>query len=170
MPNTKAYGVANTGLTLIKTVSFSAVSSQSLNNIFSSTYDNYRIVFNATAASALTTNWRLRVGGTDDSGSNYTVQSGFFTGTGVSAARDSAITNWNWLVVRTTLSSPMVFDILNPAKASPTTALTAAVDIGDPSYRASIGIHNQNTAYDGINIICSTSNMTGSVSVYGYNK
>jgi hypothetical protein len=44
------------------------------------------------------------------------------------------------------------------------------VDIGDPGIRLNLLTHNQNTSYDGFNMICSTSNMTGAVAIYGYNK
>jgi hypothetical protein len=35
---------SNPGLTLINTTSFTGVSSQSINDVFSATYDNYRII------------------------------------------------------------------------------------------------------------------------------
>ncbi len=160
----------SSGLTLISTDAFSAVSGVIKNSVFSSTYDNYRVVFTATATSALTLNIRLRASGTDDSGSNYTLQDLYANSTSITGSRSSGITNWPAVVVRTTLLTPMVFDIFNPFKASPTIALANAVDIGDPALRHNLMIHDQNTSYDGFNMICSTSNMTGSVSIYGYNK
>jgi hypothetical protein len=161
---------ATGGLTLIQTTSFSAVAGQIINNVFSSTYDNYRIVFTATAASALTLNMKMRVSGSDDSSANYTTQDLFANNTTVSASRTSGATSWGIVVVRSTLLTPMSFDIFNPNKASTTVVLGKAVDIGDPALRENMLIHNVNTAYDGFNLICSTSNMTGAVSIYGYNK
>ena len=162
--------VSTAGLTLIQNTPFSAVASQSINSVFSSTYDNYRVVFSATAASALTMTIRLRASGSDDSGSNYTLQDLFANGSSVTAARVSSQSSWSAVVVRTALLTPMVFDIFNPFTASPTVAFAYTVDIGDPAMRQNLMIQNQNTSYDGFNMICSTSNMTGAVSIYGYNK
>ncbi len=161
---------ATGGLELIQTTSFSAVSSQSINSVFSSTYDSYRVVFSATAAAALTLTLRLRVSGTDDSGTNYTLQELFVNSTSVTGSRVSAQTGWAAPVIRTTLLTPFTLDIFNPFKTSPTIAFQETVDIGDPAIRKNLLIHNQNTSYDGFNMICSTSNMTGSVSIYGYKK
>jgi hypothetical protein len=160
----------SSGLTLISTDAFSAVSGVIKNSVFSSTYDNYRVVFTATAASALTMTMRLRASGTDNSGSNYTSQFLDVSNTTVSGSRITGGTSWNTVVVRTTLLTPLTFDIFNPFKASPTIAMCDTVDIGDPGIRLNLLTHDQNTSYDGFNMICSTSNMTGSVSIYGYNK
>jgi len=118
----------------------------------------------------LTMTIRLRASGSDDSGSNYSLQDLFANGSSVSAARVSSQSSWSAVVVRTTLLTPMVFDIFNPFKSSPTVAFAYTVDIGDPAMRQNLMIQNQNTSYDGFNMICSTSNMTGAVSIYGYNK
>jgi hypothetical protein len=60
------YAPSTSGLTLINTTSFSAVASQSFNNVFSSTYANYRIVFNIEHTVGLVVlNFRLRASGTD---------------------------------------------------------------------------------------------------------
>ena len=49
------YAPSTSGLTLINTTSFSGVASQSVNDVFSSTYDNYRIVFNIDTGSTIVT-------------------------------------------------------------------------------------------------------------------
>ena len=42
------FGLGASALTLLNTTTFSAVASQSINDVFSATYDNYKIVLNAT--------------------------------------------------------------------------------------------------------------------------
>jgi hypothetical protein len=60
----------NPGLTLIKTQSFSAVASSSVDDVFSTTYDNYRIILDITDfTSDATVFAKLRVSGTDSSAS-----------------------------------------------------------------------------------------------------
>jgi 4-hydroxy-3-methylbut-2-enyl diphosphate reductase IspH len=49
---------ADPGLVLLNTTSFSAVASQSVNDVFSATYDNYKIIVTNTICSP--TNFRLR--------------------------------------------------------------------------------------------------------------
>jgi hypothetical protein len=138
--------------------------------VFSSTYDNYRIVFSATAAAALTLTTRLRVSGSDESDANYTAQFLEVANTTVCGSRITGATSWNTVVVRTTLLTPLIFDIFNPFKTSPTIAMCNTVDIGDPGIRLNLLTNSESTSYDGFSLICSTSNMTGEVSIYGYNK
>ena len=67
-----ALGTKKAGMVLLNTTSFSAVASQSINSVFSSTYENYRIVYTTSgfsASDALTL--RLRASGTDLSSANY---------------------------------------------------------------------------------------------------
>jgi hypothetical protein len=47
---------------------------------------------------------------------------------------------------------------LNPATAATTTGI---IQFG--------GLHRSSTAFDGISIICSTGNATGTIKVYAYN-
>jgi hypothetical protein len=64
----------NPGLTYITGASFSAVASVSFPaNTFTSAFNNYRIVFEVTDASALNGDFllRLRAAGTDNTSSNY---------------------------------------------------------------------------------------------------
>ncbi len=161
---------ATGGLTLIQTTSFSAVAGQIINDVFSSTYDNYRIMFNATSAASLTLTMRLRVAGSDASGTDYVNQGLFVAGASVTAGKDTGQTSWPVIKVRTNLSSPFMFDIYNPAKASPTVAYNTATDMVAQEMQNNVFSHSLSTAYDGFNLTCSTSNMTGAVSIYGYNK
>jgi hypothetical protein len=77
----------NQGLTLISTTTFSAVASQSINDVFSATYDNYFIQGNFTPASGQEIYYRLRVAGADATGSNYANQQ--FKGTSSTSIADA---------------------------------------------------------------------------------
>lgn len=158
-----------TGLTLISTESFSGVSSVIKNNCFDSTYDNYRLMFNATAAANLTLTMRLRVGGTNATGSDYVRIDPYVATTTLNSAKVTA-TSWTMIVVRSTKISPFTIDLFNPAKATETVGYGFWTDISDPLWGSHFDLHNVATAYDGFELICSTSNMTGAVSIYGYNK
>jgi len=61
------------GLVLLNTTSFSAVASQSINDVFNATYDTYQIVTDLSASSnnGETVLMRLRVAGADNTSNNY---------------------------------------------------------------------------------------------------
>jgi hypothetical protein len=63
------FALPSAGLTLINTTSFSGVASQSINDVFSTTYDNYLVLVEGVGSGASSDlNFRLRVGGADASG------------------------------------------------------------------------------------------------------
>jgi hypothetical protein len=69
-----ALGTKKAGMVLLNTTSFSAVASQAINNVFSATYRNYRIVVNitqTTGAGGQIIATRLRVGGVSAGGNDY---------------------------------------------------------------------------------------------------
>jgi hypothetical protein len=83
------------GLTLINTTSFSAVASQSISDVFSATYDNYRIILDVTSNVNTALSMRMRVAGSDNSTSNYNVQYASVDNTTLSAGRIATGTSWN---------------------------------------------------------------------------
>jgi hypothetical protein len=176
-----ALGTKKAGMVLLNTTSFSAVASQSINDVFSSTYKNYRIIIasNTTNANAQLVQMRMRVSGADNSSSNY-------YWAGVSTASSSAtpsvnglgsnglVTSWD-----TSVSNPTgvgeavnVIDLLNPF-ATQRTAFTSKQVYQDNNpyvYDRSIsGQMSVTTSYTGFTLIGASGNITGSVSVYGYN-
>lgn len=168
-----ALGTKKAGLVLLNTTSFSAVASQSVNDVFSSTYDNYRIVIETTASSGNYLNFKLRVSGADDSSANYTW--GMVNTTNGAAAFQLAGTNattgFNVLRPGTSRNS-CSFDIYSPniARATMYTGTQSYNDGATVSIAGAIGgNHSVNTAYTGFTLI-HAGTITGTVSVYGYNK
>jgi hypothetical protein len=165
------YAPSTSGLTLINTTTFSAVASQSINDVFSATYDIYLIQYGMTSSTNNGFSMRLRVGGTDDStGSAYVDQLLNANTTTVSAARTTS-NIWTLGGVNTALVSAATIKLTNPFKASATGMearfLNAAAGAIVNDYT---GTHNQNTSYTGFSAIASTGNFTGYISVYGYSK
>jgi hypothetical protein len=188
---TKARDLANGGfgLVLIKpssvvggtdngkgTVSFSAASSVSLNDVFSATYQNYviSVSFSGTAGAYL--GLRLRVGGSDASGSNYTwgfvaVSTGgssfVLTGAGATTSNISRFQN-----AAASISSA-IFTVFRPFDADRTayhgtTFYDDGATVASPA--AIGGQHSLQTSYTGFTLIPASGTITGTVSVYGYNK
>ena len=187
---TKARDLANGGfgLVLVKpssvvggtdngkgTVSFSGASSVSLNNVFNSTYKNYRIILNAVGTHSNPTtaglNLRLRASGSDASSAN--------TYDFIQILRnDSALTN----SIASSDSTQIGFmgdrrmattvDVFSPAEATFTPFVVNQMTKGTVNTNGGTtsGIHIPQNAYDGFTIISGSGTMTGTVSVYGYNN
>ena len=166
---------ALSGVVLIASESFSAASSISVNNCFSSTYDNYLLLLSLTGGTTEgIIGLRLRASGSDATGANYDFQNLSATSTTVSGARTTASTLSRFSFFDN--GDPGAMTVLNmygPAIAAPTfyiSQTTTRID-GADAIRVinDSGRHSLSTAYDGISIICqSTGNITGTVRIYGY--
>jgi hypothetical protein len=161
------------GLDLISTTSFSAVASQSVNDVFSATYDNYVIKLNSTTFSTSTgsLDFRLRVGGTDTT-TNYRRQRITGDNTTLAGLRNVGTTSWETVgYVATTFNNESTLVISNPFKTVPTSGVVSLTLLADGNIEAMTNFYglNNSTSYTGFTLICPTT-MTGSVSVYGYKK
>jgi len=90
-----ALGTKKAGMVLLNTTSFSAVASQSINDVFSATYDNYVLLINYLTSTTANQTWRLRVSGTDNSAASYQTALTGINGSGT--ARNSTVdagTSW----------------------------------------------------------------------------
>ncbi len=162
----------SSGLTLITTSAFSASTSHSVNNCFTSTYTNYRIVIDTDTTSAGDTiGMRLRVSGTDNSTSgNYKwgiFYSDYASGSGAIAGGASA-TSWSVANILNTGRTSSSIDVCNPFAAEQASFQgTSAGGLG-AFFRG--GLMTVTTSYDGFTLIPGSGNITGTVSVYGYSK
>ena len=162
--------IANSGGTATATggeVSFSGVTSVSLNGVFSSTYENYVIVLRALGSVEYTGRVRLRAAGTDNTTANgYIVQA--VRGISTAATAFNNTNNlWDNIFYGDATAAVAEYAFYRPNVAA-TTFFTGNF-FGRTDYVATVGgYHTQATAYDGITFIASTGNITGTVRVYGY--
>lgn len=171
--------VTGAGLDLITTQSFSAVSSVSINNCFSATYDNYRVLVSEGAADSTTTrnlNLRLRVGGVDNSGtSEYNWNILYQYGSSTVGGTGGNGTAMN-LVAFSGVDKNMALslDLFSPARTWRTLATCTAWryqnDTSAWVFSTSGGAHTVATAYDGFTLYPASGTFSGVVSVYGYRK
>lgn len=166
-----ALGTKKAGLVLLNTTSFSGVASQSFNNVFSATYTNYRIVFNVEHTVGLVVlNFRLRVSGTDATGANYNFQTLSGDNT-ISGGRSQNQTSSEIALISTSVGNNGSTDIYRPFLTNQTSFITQTISpYNSPYGRIYWGEHTPATSYDGFTIFPPSGNMTGTVSVYGYNK
>lgn len=152
-------------------VTFSAQTSVSLNGIFTSTYDNYRVMCEISSASAAANiGLRMRTGGSD-AATNYhygsnSANSAASTGGYVSTA-DYGTTYYMVGYVNTTYGGAFVTDVISPNIARRTVFFGQLTNLAE-NFRVSGGDHTTATAYDSFSIFPASGNITGKIRVYGY--
>lgn len=175
--------IANSGGTATlsgNTVTFSGVSSVSLNGCFTGDYDNYRVFVNLASAS-LTCQIRLRwvTSTTPDTSSNYWVAEHQVAATGSHTIPVSGSSNTSAHIGHyiATSSGPvdMSLEVFRPFAAAWTRHVgQGSVGIGGISDFSMIqtgSLHKVTTSYDGFQLMnLESATMTGTVSVYGYKK
>ena len=164
------------GLWKIATVSLSGVTNN-IDNVFSSSYDNYRIVISGLNNATTTTRTvvlRFRTTTTDTS-ANYIQTERFIyplnngadgASVGNTSAKLLVLSSWS------TGGAGVSLDVYNPNKVAATgyvgQAFSYQSDVATWVARHIAGGINVSTAYTGFSIIGATDNLSGTVRVYGY--
>jgi len=172
IPTWATPAAGTSGLNLISTTALSGSGSYSINNCFSATYTNYKVIFTGTASAAMVY-FRLRVSGTDNTSANYkwagTYQN-FITGGNLVEYCASADTTWRFGYVDTS-GSFVSAEILQPYLSNGTSYVSEYVqnkasNDGYPGvYR---GATTVTTSYTGFTVYVASGTFAGSISVYGY--
>lgn len=169
-----AAGVAP-GLVHLNTTTFSAVSSVSINNVFSSTYDNYAVVMNILTTASSTGSMRFRASGTDNTSTNYTAMGMRIQASDTDRAAGTMTTS---LVLQNGVWQANYnfyrMDIFNPNRNIRTgfTSLNSAIVVSTSLAAMNIfsGQYQSTDVFDGFTIITSSGNISGDIRVYGYKK
>jgi hypothetical protein len=168
--NGSAWVVQSGGLVFITSTTFSAASTFSINNCFSSTYFNYRILIRSLSAGGGTElRYRLRVGGTDNSSAIYSSQRLYAQSTTVGGYNETNQTSGFLYTTNGTDFSASSTDIFRPFEAA-TTHFHTEGKYNDYGIDLLAGRHSVSTSYDGITIFPPTGTITGEVFIYGYTK
>lgn len=185
---TKARDLANGGfgLVLVKpssvvggtdngkgTVSFTAQTSVSLNDVFNATYDNYRIIIQQQGTAAGQLRFRYRVSNADNTATNYRQQIVGGDGTLAFAARDIGLTFHLPGRTMNGVTTLAIFDVINPFPSTLRAQQFGTYNDSTSGNIAVVTIAQQldvTTSYTGFTILAESGNMTGTISVYGYNE
>jgi hypothetical protein len=161
----------------LTTVTFSAVASQAINNVFTSTYKNYKVVTNitqTTGASGQIIGTRMRVGGVSASAADYNFNRFGYSFPGVLNV-DAGSGSTYFFINRSngsgSIDGESVAEITFYAPQLAERTFVTALSVDGLYAGVSNGYHNLATAYDGFEMFTTTgaTTMTGSVSVYGFN-
>jgi hypothetical protein len=171
-----ALGTKKAGMVLLNTTSFSGVASQSINDVFSSTYTNYAVKFSNFSFSTtdILLNFRFRVAGADNTTSNYSFQ--FLRGLGstlVTSGSVNATAFTRLTYASTATSSPLDLEIVGPFATERTYYTNSSFQpaaVSNNAVEFITGFFNATTSFTGFTIYPDSGNITGTVSVYGYNK
>ena len=158
-------------------ISFSAVASVSLNGVFSATYDYYVMLIDFDTSSAATAvSFRMRASGTDNStAGSYImalngVQSNNTSGNITSTATQGTFTYLASGYAAGSASLTFI-DAFN-AVSTKVHAITTGTDATYTNFTGRSGalVHTQAVSYDGVTLVASAANITGTIRVYGYSK
>ena len=152
-------------------VDFTAVTSLSLNGVFTGDYDNYLLTIDLKCdSSGENFYYRLRASGTDATATNYTRQKVYANGSSVTGFRFTSQSYAGGEFITNTTRNGMQIHIYGPNLAQPT-AFRSVTGLGDSGAALEdfASTHSLSTAYDGITVLI-TQAFTGTVHVFGYEE
>jgi hypothetical protein len=162
------------GLTLVKAqTTFTAATSATADDVFTSTYADYLVLVSFTTSSSNTLAFKLRAGGSSTS-TDYTVQRITIDSASVTAARGTAQTSISTETTNGNFPSFAMLHVCNPQVATRTVMKFSGTFFNSSNTNA-VGLEiyaNQNSAtqFDGIELLTATGTITGTYQIYGYNK
>jgi hypothetical protein len=162
------FGLPKPGLTLINTTSFSGVATVTVNNVFTTTYDTYRIVLNGfSATTSSSARMRLCIAGTPTLGTGYFTAVQRISYAAVSAPTGTSATSTWYIGEMATDTRDLVFDIQRPALATYKTLSMIGSDNGGTFVGAALS--TASSLHDGFRLFNDGGhNMNGTVRIYGY--
>jgi hypothetical protein len=177
VPSSVAVGSGTGSASALGTVTFTGASSIALNTVFSSTYQNYKVIINITTTAAdADLILRFRSGVTDNADNNSQWAYWLRNTSGSNLSFDGVNANYIFLgsmetYTNTSLTN-IAFDVYNPFRTTETGGnvqistvnTSGAVTMGTGGF-----IKGGSTSWDGFVFGSSNStNITGTISVYGY--
>ena len=163
---------ATPGLVKIgSTVTVSAASSATLNDVFSTTYDNYRVVAVFSSAPSADLLFRYRVSGSDNTTSNYYLQGQDVSSTTTNSFRITADDKGRLGVGagdETGFAIDMFSPFLSRKKRAQSTSNRGSVTL--PEIAFFWNTFNATTSFTGLTIYPASGTFSGEITVYGYAK
>ena len=154
-------------------VSFTGASAISLNDVFTTSYKNYKILIKIESASAVCGVYlRLRVGGADNSTANYQNIKINADSAGVVSVSASTTTVGDIGATTTTSGNSTAIEVLDAYPAIPTRmnyTYTGGISGGSITSHGGTKF-GASTSFTGVTIYPSTGNFTGYLQVLGYNN
>ena len=168
--------LANSGLVYITQASVGSGTTLTISNCFTSSFDNYRIVFSGLrcASGTIFITTQLRASSTTTTSEYYDSRLEVTLAGVVIGAGETNNSKWVTNVVAdATRSSGASFDLFSPNNATETSYVASGVDARTSTsapFRTGGGFQNSATQFDSV-VFTATSNFAaGNVFIYGYRK
>jgi hypothetical protein len=159
-------GLSGAGLVHINTITTGGnVASQSINDVFSSTYENYVIEIYGTFAATDFANLRLRVGGTDNSTANSYIRQVIEGNSTTASANSESQTSFRVVFRGSTTAAMGRIYLYRPFLALPTFFNVFTGFDGNTSIQN--GQHNQSISYTGFSLIANSNQFNAKIITYG---
>jgi hypothetical protein len=160
-------------LTLITRQAYTSAGTINVDNVFSSTYDNYKIVIKNSAGNIPGLSMRLRVSSADNTTSNYN-STNIEAVSGTTNAFGRYVTSGTSFMntaIAFTGTSFITFDITSP-NLTETTSYAGLNGQEDGGFRSGTfsGLFDATTSFTGFSLYGASGTATGVVTVYGYQK
>jgi hypothetical protein len=155
------------GMTLLAASSPSAAGTVTINNLFSASYQTYKIYFNLVGSTSAGLSAQLVASGTPAE-SNYAWQ--YFEASGTSTDADRIVSDASFAfgAVRSAGPNFGTIELSNPFVAAETSYTSYYQDnVSAAAIQLRSGRNSNATSYDGLRIFPSTGTMTGSIRIYG---
>lgn len=166
--------VAGTGVTLSgNVVNFSAATTISVNGVFSSTYENYKVIVTGSASGNADTGIRLRASGTDTATGYQYASQGYYATTRNDSASTTATAMEFAVAFGSSRGSSAQIEFYRPN----TTDAWKPITSNNAFSHSAVGLITRNVAgvlnnaaqYDGFSIVVGGGfNATGQLRIYGY--
>ena len=162
-----ALGTKKAGLVLLNTTSFSAVASQSINTVFNTTYNYYKILFDLTnSVDDVALNFRLRAAGSDQTASYYGGRNVVDRVGGGGFSSTNNLSTYLLAQVGTNKS----FTQMELSGVSEPRWTHMSYQGFTNGYQGGAGGLEATYTPDGFTIYAASGNISGSISVFAYNK
>ena len=158
------------GLVLVNTTTFSAVSSVSVDNCFTSEYENYKLLMTMQGSTSGLIFSRMRASGSDDISSTYNTNLAAINGDPIYTYRNTPGTYSDLGFASSTHRASFVLDILEPALSQRTLISINSVGSNGAMYYNTAGgsMHGTPSPFDGISIAANSGTIAGTLRIYGY--
>ena len=160
----------NVGLVPISTTTFSSVASVSVDNVFTGTYKNYRVVVNANNGASTPSRALMRI--INNSGSVVTASGSyragfawFRNGASASGAEGGINTTYMSIAVANSYGYSMTFDVIAPQQAD---VVFSGIYAGFDYASTFNGFVSNATTARGFQLFNDSGTFSGEIRVYGY--
>jgi hypothetical protein len=155
-------------------VTFTGVTSVSLNGVFTSDYENYRITIQNSASASSQFLMRMRVGGTDNTAANYSWSGTFTSSLSATYSGENSNLGTSFAIgySEPSLNGATILDVTGPYLTLNTSYFSNNIRMGtsQSSENKRSGALSVTTSYDGITILPGSGTITGTIRVYGYSN